>query len=136
MSEAEHSSSSSRTGLTATITGLLVSISALFTADLSIEAKTIIPVIAGIASPFIAAGISRIQRKVEQAPELTDYLTAYENDLKYQKKALKDKNLSAEAKADLETRYSTTVLKMATAHQDFRSETLRITTKASADPAD
>jgi nitrogen fixation/metabolism regulation signal transduction histidine kinase len=136
MSETEHSSSNSRTGLTATITGLLVSISALFTADLSTEAKTIIPVIAGIASPFIAAGISRLQRKVEQAPELTDYLTAYENDLKYQKKALKDKNLSADVRADLEKRYSNTVLKMATAHQDFRSETLGITTRAITDPVE
>lgn len=130
MSETERSSSNNRTGLTATITGLLVSISALFTTDLSTEAKTIIPVIAGILSPFIAAGISRLQRKVEQAPELTDYLSAYENDLKYQKKALKDNSLSVEAKAALEKRYSDTVLKMATAHQDFRSEALGITTKA------
>lgn len=135
MSEAERSSSSSHTGLTATITGLLVSISALFTSDLSTEAKTIIPVIAGIASPFIAAGISRLQRKVEQPPELIDYLTAYENDLKYQIKALKATNLSDDARKNLEKRYSDTVLKMATAHQDFRSGTLGITTNANTDAA-
>lgn len=136
MSDIENSSSNSRTGLTATITGLLVSISALFTADLSTEAKTIIPVIAGIISPFIAAGISRLQRKVEQPPELTDYLSAYENDLKYQRAALKDSNLSVEVRAELEKRYSNTVLKMATAHQDFRTEALGITSKALPEPGD
>ena len=129
MSEIERSSSSNRTGLTATITGLLVSVSALFTADLSTEAKTIIPVMAGILSPFIAAGISRLQRKVEQDPKLTDYLSAYENDLKYQKKALKDENLPVDARANLEKRYSDTILKMATAHQDFRSEELGLASK-------
>ena len=136
MSESESSSSNSRTGLTATITGLLVSVSALFTADLSTEAKTIIPVIAGILSPFISAGISRLQRKVEQDPKLTDYLSAYQNDLNYQKKALKDNNLPADARANLEKRYSDTILKMATAHQDFRSKELGLTSKPLPEPGE
>lgn len=129
-------SSSSRTGLTATVTGLLVAISALFTSDLTAEAKTIIPIVAGIISPFIVAGISRLQRKVEQAPELTDYLTAYENDLRYQNKALKDTTLTFEDRKTLERRRSDTILKLATAHQDFRSQTLGITTKTVLQPED
>jgi hypothetical protein len=129
MSDIERPSSNSRTGLTATITGLIVSVSALFTADLSPEVKTIVPIIAGILSPFIAAGIYRLQRRVEQDPKLTDFLSAYESDLKYQKNALKDQSLSAEAKAELEKRYSNTVLKMSTAHQDFRTAALQFETK-------
>ncbi|WP_041506023.1 hypothetical protein [Pseudomonas plecoglossicida] len=129
MSEAQSSTDNSRTGLTATITGLLVSLSALAPTDWSAEVKTIIPVVAGIISPFIAAGISRLQRKVEQPPELTDYLTAYENDLKFQNKALKAKGLSSEDKAALEAQRSKTLLMMSTAHQDFRSNSLDISAK-------
>lgn len=132
MNEAVASPDNSRTGLTATITGLLVSLSAFAPAEWPAEAKTIIPVIAGIISPFIAAGISKLQRKVEQPPELTDYLSAYENDLKFQRKAMKAKGLSAPDKAALQARHSATLLKMATAHQDFRSNSLGISAK---DPA-
>jgi len=133
MSNNDSPSSTDRTGLTATITGLLVSISAFFSADMSTEAKTIIPVIAGILSPFISAGISRLQRKVEQPAELTDFLTAYESDLKYTKTILKDPNLNPAARAALERKYSDTVLMMATAHQDFRSKSLGIATAAPQD---
>ncbi|UUT22123.1 hypothetical protein [Pseudomonas sp. T8] len=136
MSEIESSSANNRTGLTATITGLLVSISSLVTSGLSEDVKMIIPVIAGIISPFIAAGVARLQRKVEQPPELTDYLTAYENDLRYQKRALKNRSLTPEAKAAIEKRYSDTVLKMATAHQDFRSKSLGISTTGESDLAE
>ncbi|POA88018.1 hypothetical protein [Pseudomonas protegens] len=132
MSEVQTSSDNSRTGLTATITGLLVSLSALAPADWSAEAKAIIPIIAGIISPFIAAGIYRLQRKVEQPPELTDYLAAYENDLKFQNKALKNKGLSQEDRAAIEARRSNTLLKMSTAHQDFRTSSLNISVEKPA----
>lgn len=132
MSEPQPSADNNRTGLTATITGLLVSLSAFAPTDWPAEVKTIIPVIAGIISPFIAAGISRLQRKVEQPPELTDYLTAYENDLKFQNKALKAKGLSSEDRAAIEAKRSNTLLKMSTAHQDFRSNTLDISVKTPA----
>lgn len=136
MSNGNRASLNDRTGLTATITGLLVAISALFSTGLSDEAKTIIPIVAGIISPFISAGISRFQRKVEQEPELTDYLTAYANDLKYQKKALKDPNLSPKVRDELQRRYSETSLLMATAHQDFRAKSLRIAMTAPPDQAE
>lgn len=129
MSEPQPPVDNNRTGLTATITGLLVSLSAFAPADWPAEVKTIIPVVAGIISPFIAAGISRLQRKVEQPPELTDYLTAYENDLKFQNKALKAKGLSSEDRAAIEAKRSNTLLKMSTAHQDFRSNTLDVSAK-------
>lgn len=133
MSEVQASTDNSRTGLTATITGLLVSLSALAPADWSAEAKAIIPIIAGIISPFIAAGIYRLQRKVEQPPELTDYLAAYENDLKFQNKALKNEGLSQEDRAAIEARRSNTLLKMSTAHQDFRTSSLNISVEKPAD---
>jgi hypothetical protein len=133
MSEVQTSTDNSRTGLTATITGLLVSLSALAPADWSAEAKAIIPIVAGIISPFIAAGIYRLQRKVEQSPELTDYLAAYENDLKFQNKALKKKGLSQEDRAAIEARRSNTLLRMSTAHQDFRASALNISVEKPAD---
>lgn len=133
MNNTDSPSSTDRTGLTATITGLLVSISTFFSADMSIESKTIIPVIAGIISPFISAGISRLQRKVEQPPELTDFLAAYESDLKFTMGRIKDKTTPQATRVQLEQKYSDTVLMMATAHQDFRSKSLGITTATTPD---
>lgn len=128
MSEQESPKQLSQTSLTAGITGLLIGIASLFIANSSPEVKTIIPIVAGIISPFIAALISKWQRKIEQPAELTDYITAYENDLNYQKKALKNKSLTKAARTQLEKKQAETILKMATAHQDFRSGILNIST--------
>ena len=133
MSDNEARPPGNETGLTATVTGFIIAICSFFTAHSTPEVKTIIPIMAGIAAPFLAALILRWQRKIEEPSGLTDFLAAYENDLKYQEKALKNTNLSKAVRTQLEKKHSETMIKMATAHQDFRSGDISVSTTSSVD---
>ncbi len=63
---------------------------------------------------------------MDEPEELTRYKARLNRDLKHQKKILKDKNVPAEIKEGIKVKYGQTMLKLATANQDYNGQGLVI----------
>lgn len=82
---------------------------------------------AGVASltvPVIGYLAARIFASMDEPEELTRYKARLLRDLKHQKRILKDKNISEEIKAGISKKYEQTMLKLATANQDYNGQEL------------
>lgn len=84
---------------------------------------------AGLASlivPVIGYFAARLVASMDEPEELTRYKARLKRDLKHQKKILKDKHVPAEIKEGIKVKYAQTMLKLATANQDYNGQTLVI----------
>jgi hypothetical protein len=77
---------------------------------------------AGLASlivPVIGYFAARVVAAMDEPEELTRYKARLNRDLKHQRKMLKDKNVPNEIKDGIKVKYGQTMLKLATANQDY-----------------
>lgn len=84
---------------------------------------------AGLASlivPVIGYFVARLVASMDEPEELTRYKARLTRDLKHQKKILNDKNVPAEVKNGVKEKYGQTMLKLATANQDYNGKGLVI----------
>jgi hypothetical protein len=69
--------------------------------------------------PVIGYFIARVFCRIDEPEGLTQYKARLNKDLSSQRKILKDKNISPEIKAGIQEKYTLTMIKLASAHQDF-----------------
>lgn len=82
---------------------------------------------AGLASlivPVIGYFAARVVATMDEPEELTRYKARLNRDLKHQKAILKDKNVSDDIKVGIKEKYGQTILKLATANQDYSGQGL------------
>lgn len=84
---------------------------------------------AGLASlvvPVIGYFAARVVAAMDEPEELTRYKARLNRDLKHQKAILKDKNVPDDIKEGVREKYGQTMLKLATANQDYNGQGLVI----------
>lgn len=84
---------------------------------------------AGLASlvvPIIGYIAARPVASMDEPEELTRYKARLNRDLTHQRKILKDKNVPADVKEGIKEKYGQTMLKLATANQDYNGHELVI----------
>ncbi|HBP6410101.1 hypothetical protein KZ854_13670 [Pseudomonas aeruginosa] len=84
---------------------------------------------AGLASlvvPIIGYIVARLVASMDEPEELTRYKARLNRDLTHQRKILKDKNVPADVKEGIKEKYGQTMLKLATANQDYNGRELVI----------
>lgn len=128
MSDSSHNQPMSFTGVTASFTTLIICITSFIPASwLTDEAKLAIPILAGLISPYFAAWAIRGFRKVNMDPALIDFITRLESDLARQNKLLLETpDLSAETKAHMMRKRDATLLRLASAQQDYSDGSVSI----------
>lgn len=120
MSETEQPKTFNSTNVTASVSGVLIGLAALIPEDvLPTSAKGIIAVLAGIISPYIAAMLVRLHRRLDIDPALMDLKNRLQSDLDTQEKMLNSSNLTDQTKKILQEKMESTMLRMATLNQDF-----------------
>lgn len=128
MSESSHNQPMSLTGATASFTTLIICVTSFIPASwLTDEAKMAIPILAGLISPYLAALAMRGYRKVNIDPALIDFITRLESDLARQNKLLLETpDLSADTRAQMVQKRDTTLLRLASAQQDYSDGSVSI----------
>ncbi|WP_205588425.1 hypothetical protein, partial [Pseudomonas aeruginosa] len=61
---------------------------------------------------------------IDEPDGLTRYKARLKRDLAHQRKMLKDKNVSSKVKEDIQKAYEATLVKLATANQDYTDQGL------------
>ena len=74
--------------------------------------------------PVIGYFIAKFFSSIDEPEGLTQYKARLQKDLKHQKNILKDKNISEDDKDGVRAKYSATMLKLASANQDYTSQGL------------
>lgn len=69
--------------------------------------------------PVIGYFIARFFHRIDEPEALTQYKARLKRDLCNQKKILKDKNISTDVKNGIREKYTSTMLKLASANQDY-----------------
>ncbi|HCE5541334.1 TPA: hypothetical protein NI869_005091 [Pseudomonas aeruginosa] len=87
---------------------------------------------AGAASlivPIIGYLVAKWFSYIDEPDGLTRYKARLKRDLAHQKKMLKDKNVSSKVKEDIQKAYEATLVKLATANQDYTDQGLVVEEK-------
>lgn len=106
--------------VTASFTTLILCLTSFIPPDwLSAEAKVGMQVIAGLASPYLAAWAVRKFHKINLDPKLIDYISRLEADLKRTNDLLKTSDLSSETKVQLVKQRDSLILRLSRANQDY-----------------
>ncbi|MCD5997494.1 hypothetical protein KDX38_28530 [Pseudomonas sp. CDFA 602] len=127
MSELSQPKPHSLTSVTASFTTLIICATSFIPTDwLTAEAKTALPILAGLVSPYLAAYAMKGFQKINLDPDLISYQTRLESDLARQNKLLKTKNLSEGPRNKLIELRDDTIIRLATAHRDFSSGSLAV----------
>lgn len=74
--------------------------------------------------PVISYFIAKYFSAIDEPDALTQYKARLSKDLAHQKKILNDKHISDEIKAGVRDKYTQTMLKLATANQDYTNQGL------------
>lgn len=74
--------------------------------------------------PVISYFIAKFFSTIDEPEALTQYKARLSKDLAHQKRILKDKHISDEIKSGVREKYTETMLKLATANQDFTNKGL------------
>lgn len=72
--------------------------------------------------PVIGYLVAKFFYRIDEPEGLTQYKARLKRDLSSQKKILKDKNVSAEVKNSIREKYTSTMLKLASANQDYTAQ--------------
>jgi len=72
--------------------------------------------------PVIGYFIAKFFTRIDEPEGLTQYKARLKRDMCSQKKILKDKNISAEVKESIKEKYTLTVLRLASANQDYTAQ--------------
>ncbi|MCV6429384.1 hypothetical protein [Pseudomonas aeruginosa] len=72
--------------------------------------------------PVISYFIAKFFSAIDEPDGLTQYKARLSKDLAHQKKILDDKHISDDIKAGIREKYTSTVLKLATANQDYTNQ--------------
>lgn len=72
--------------------------------------------------PVIGYFVAKFFCSIDEPEELTRYKARLNKDLAHQKKILKDKHITNEVKEGIRQKYTSTMLKLASANQDFTSQ--------------
>lgn len=107
------------TGTTATtaLIGVLTGCTGLLPAEYQDTWKQLIPYV----SPFISWGFIWLYNRFVEPAEMARMKGKLKRDIRYLKKCLKDKNMSAEAKADIRLDYEATQKQLARLGRDYSS---------------
>ncbi|HBO5165871.1 hypothetical protein [Pseudomonas aeruginosa] len=76
-------------------------------------------VVCSLAIPFAVLFLTKIFIAYNEPQALVEYKALLKKDLRGQKKILKDKNISEKTRSDIKRKYSETLVKLSTAHQDY-----------------
>lgn len=128
MSEQSPAKAMSLTNVTASFTTLIIGIATLIPADLvSAEAKVVLPIMAGLISPYLAALAIRLFQKVNLDPDLVVFMSRLKSDLERQNALLKNTtDMSDDTRAMLIQKRDATLLRLASAHQDYSDGSVSI----------
>ena len=74
--------------------------------------------------PVIGYFVARFFCRLDEPEGLTQYKARLNKDLAHQRKMLKDKNISHDLKEDVRSKYNSTMLRLASANQDYSSQGL------------
>jgi hypothetical protein len=72
--------------------------------------------------PVIGYFVAKFFCRIDEPEGLTQYKARLKKDLVSQKKILKDKNISEEVKKGIKEKYTSTMLRLASANQDYTSQ--------------
>lgn len=72
--------------------------------------------------PVIGYFVARFFYRIDEPEGLTQYKARLKKDLSNQKKILKDKNISTGVKRGIQEKYTSTMLKLASANQDYTAQ--------------
>lgn len=72
--------------------------------------------------PVVGYFIAKFFCRIDEPEGLTQYKARLKKDMSSQKKILRDKNVSAEVKNSIREKYTLTVLRLASANQDYTAQ--------------
>ncbi|MEE1923216.1 hypothetical protein V0R50_13170 [Pseudomonas sp. 148P] len=72
--------------------------------------------------PIVGYCIAKIFYRIDESEGLTQYKARLRRDIKSQKKILKDKYVSEAVKEGVRSKYEATILKLASANQDYTAQ--------------